>query len=441
MSMMVSPYAFGAAPVALGDVPPEIRCSSIDSSSWGSKAFAFPPDEGKGATMIGDRVVVFVGHGNAVNIPAGWTQLDKSDGSSWNGATFTKVMTKADIATGTVTITSSGFNAVTALLTFVGDPSSKRDIVAHRNGTGPSSDTLTTGSSPLAHDRGIYFASNRANNTVTGPGTQLRTVSGSNASGVLCTEEVSSNGSYSKTFTLGTGGASGYYDVVLTWAKTVMDLDYFLDATYGIGDAVSIPANYGNGTAPYTFSISAGALPAGLSINSSTGAITGTLTAAAGDYTFTVQMLDSAGQVVTTSVTLNASVIPTYRYMRLNVTASAASPIDLMELEVYQTVGGANVATTATATASAGSPAGLIDGSVGGGLWEPGSAPQWAKLDWGAGNAKRIAQIGMAARSGFESRCPRDFDIQVSNDNSTWTTLKSFTGQSFGSGAITKFLL
>jgi hypothetical protein len=46
------------------------------------------------------------------------------------------------------------------------------------------------------------------------------------------------------------------------------------------------------GTAPYTYTVSAGALPAGLSLNANTGALTGTPTTA-GAYSFTIQATDS----------------------------------------------------------------------------------------------------------------------------------------------------
>src|SRR5580704_633293 len=52
------------------------------------------------------------------------------------------------------------------------------------------------------------------------------------------------------------------------------------------------------GTAPYTFSVATGSLPAGLSLNAATGAVTGTATAAG---TFTLQVKDAVGVVATGS--------------------------------------------------------------------------------------------------------------------------------------------
>ena len=50
------------------------------------------------------------------------------------------------------------------------------------------------------------------------------------------------------------------------------------------------------GTPPYTYSITSGSLPPGLSLNTSTGAITGTPTTA-GTYNYTAQAIDSTGAI------------------------------------------------------------------------------------------------------------------------------------------------
>jgi large repetitive protein len=60
-----------------------------------------------------------------------------------------------------------------------------------------------------------------------------------------------------------------------------------------VGTSYSAPLNVSGGTAPYSWLISAGALPAGLSLNPATGTIAGTPTSA-GAFTFTVQVTDSA---------------------------------------------------------------------------------------------------------------------------------------------------
>lgn len=60
-----------------------------------------------------------------------------------------------------------------------------------------------------------------------------------------------------------------------------------------VGTSVNVTCSASGGTAPYTWSISAGALPPGLTQNPSTGAITGTLADPAGNDSFTVTATDS----------------------------------------------------------------------------------------------------------------------------------------------------
>ncbi|HEV2245377.1 MAG TPA: Ig domain-containing protein, partial [Terriglobia bacterium] len=62
------------------------------------------------------------------------------------------------------------------------------------------------------------------------------------------------------------------------------------------------------GTTPYTWSITAGSLPAGLTLNTSTGAITGTPTGT-GTSNFTVQVTDANSQTATQafSITINSA--------------------------------------------------------------------------------------------------------------------------------------
>jgi large repetitive protein len=58
------------------------------------------------------------------------------------------------------------------------------------------------------------------------------------------------------------------------------------------------------GTAPYTYAIVAGALPAGLSLNTSTGTITGT-PSASGPFNFTIRATDANGNIGSRAYTLN----------------------------------------------------------------------------------------------------------------------------------------
>lgn len=70
------------------------------------------------------------------------------------------------------------------------------------------------------------------------------------------------------------------------------------------GTAYSQTVSGSGGTAPYTFAVTAGALPTGLTLNSGTGAITGTPTAA-GTFNFTITATDSFGCTGSQSYTVN----------------------------------------------------------------------------------------------------------------------------------------
>jgi hypothetical protein len=76
------------------------------------------------------------------------------------------------------------------------------------------------------------------------------------------------------------------------------------------GTAYSSSVVASGGLAPYTWSITTGSLPGGLVLNSATGAITGTITAAAGTYSFTVQASDADNpqQVATASLSIGVQV-------------------------------------------------------------------------------------------------------------------------------------
>jgi|SRR5579872_3659679 len=65
-----------------------------------------------------------------------------------------------------------------------------------------------------------------------------------------------------------------------------------------IGTAYSETISSSGGSSPYTFSVYTGSLPPGLSLNSSTGVISGTPTSAA-TYNFTIKVVDAVGNTGT----------------------------------------------------------------------------------------------------------------------------------------------
>lgn len=93
----------------------------------------------------------------------------------------------------------------------------------------------------------------------------------------------------------GAGGPfkiSGTYTLTTSAPTIVLSPASLPGATVGAAYSQTAPA--AGGSAPYAYALTAGALPAGLSLNSSTGAITGTPTAG-GTFNFTVTATDSNG--------------------------------------------------------------------------------------------------------------------------------------------------
>ncbi len=110
--------------------------------------------------------------------------------------------------------------------------------------------------------------------------------------------------------------------------------------TAQVGVAYSSALVASGGVAPYTFSITSGSLPPGLTLNTSTGAITGTPTTA-GTYNFTAQVVDSLGNTATSSCSIVVGVTTTTTTLTTSPNPSAY---------------GQAVTLTAVVTSSAGSP-------------------------------------------------------------------------------------
>lgn len=99
----------------------------------------------------------------------------------------------------------------------------------------------------------------------------------------------------------GCQGSQDYTINILSCAITV-DPPALPDGTVNIPYNQTITAN--GGTPPYTFSVSAGALPDGLTLNNSTGLISGTPTTE-GLFSFTITAVDSASCSGTRDYTIN----------------------------------------------------------------------------------------------------------------------------------------
>jgi hypothetical protein len=92
------------------------------------------------------------------------------------------------------------------------------------------------------------------------------------------------------------------------------------------GDVYSDTLMGSGGSSPYTWTITSGSLPAGLSLNSSTGVISGTATAD-GASTFIITLTDNSGRVVTKTLTITIGATKT-----LSITDIATIPSTITSL-------------------------------------------------------------------------------------------------------------
>ncbi len=222
------------------------------------------------------------------SLPAGMTLSSNGalSGTPVAGGSFSFTISATDSSTGTGPFTGSRAYALA-----VGSPSltmtplsatgltatagsSYSQAFTAGGGNGPYAYTLTVNSGTMP--TGLSF--NAASHTLSGTPTTAGAVNFT----VTATDSSSGTGPYavSSTYTLTVGAPS------VTVAPATL-------GNPAIDTAYSQALTASNGTAPYTFAITSGALPAGLSL-SSAGVLSGTPTAG-GSFTFTVTATDAHG--------------------------------------------------------------------------------------------------------------------------------------------------
>jgi len=80
-----------------------------------------------------------------------------------------------------------------------------------------------------------------------------------------------------------------------------------------VGIAYSTPLTVSGGTSPFTWSIVAGSLPPGITLEAGTGLLSGTPTAA-DHYTFTVRLVDALEQTISRTVALDVTAAPVFTF-------------------------------------------------------------------------------------------------------------------------------
>lgn len=155
--------------------------------------------------------------------------------------------------------------------------------------------------------------------------------------------------------------ATAQLSIIITPALAVTTTSPMASGTVGTAYSQSVQTN-GGGIAPITWSVTAGALPGGLSLNSSTGAITGTPNAS-GTFNFTVQVADSGTPQQKATAALSISI--------------ATAPLSIATTGLPQGVVGQSYS-SATLQSAGGTPP--VTWSI-----STGSLPAWATLNASTG--------------------------------------------------------
>ncbi len=129
-----------------------------------------------------------------------------------------------------------------------------------------------------------------------------------------------------------------------------------------------------------------------------------------------------------------------HRYWRINVTApvTAGQSVCINEFRLHDASG---TLLTGTGTASAfsvypGQAAALAFDGNETTFWNASDAtlPQWLEYDFGS--AVDVATVLIGQRQGQPANTPKDFTIQWSDDNSSWTTALTTAGAAFTSNDV-----
>jgi uncharacterized repeat protein (TIGR03803 family) len=248
----------------------------------------------------------------------------------------------------TITINPAVAITTTTLGNWTVNRPSYSQTVLSTGGTAPITFASTAGTLPT----GLTLASNGVlSGTPTATGTFTFTVTAS--------DSLSSSGTPSTT-------ASKSYTVTINSPVTITTTTLTTPWTANLaGYSQTITAT--NGTPPYTFSKSAGTIPTGLALNSSTGVLSGKPTAA-GTFTFTIAATDIAGSTGTQSYTV---VI----HPAVTITTTSLSPWTVNIAGYSQTISATGGMGSITFAATSGTlPTGLTLSSAGVLSGTPGAA-------------------------------------------------------------------
>ena len=367
-----------------------LQTGSVQGSSVNSLSTAFPS-----ANAAGNLIVAFV----RMSTTSQTVSLSDSAGNVYNlavsqaqasGNFQTQIFYAANIKGGanTVQATFSSTNSYPFLAIYEYHGVSILDQTAAAQGsssTPNSGSTTTTASANELVFAGLGLAYNSSATVSPGSGYTLEQQDAVANTGRAATEDLlaAASGNYAASFTL--SSSTDWSAVVATFVASSSPSPLSITTanlpagTQSVAYSATLRAS--GGQTPYAWSVSAGALPAGLNLNASTGAITGT-PSAAGVSNFTVQLTDANADSATKpfSITVNA----------------ASGGIALLQTGSVQ---GSSVNFLATAFPSANTAGNLIIAFV-----RMSTTSQTVSLSDSAGNVYRMAVNQAQASGNFQTQ-------------------------------------
>lgn len=298
-----------------------VQQAAAQGTSATSIAAKFP-----GSNTAGNLIVVFVRAssttqtvsvsdtaGNAYSEAVGQTQT--SDGHQVHIYYAANVAGAAN----TVTASFSGTNSHPWLAVYEYSGLSKTnplDRTAHAQGRSTAASSGTTATTRTASElvfAGVGLPATSGASVSAGSGYALEQQNTSTSRAATEDRVATDTGSFAGTFTL--GATVNWSAVVATFSTSAVSSPLAITTTTlpagTQNTAYSSTVSASGGVTPYSWSIVSGALPAGLTLNSSTGAISGTPTGS-GSSNFTVQVKDANASTATQalSVAINAGAPP-----------------------------------------------------------------------------------------------------------------------------------
>ena len=330
-TLVVSSATVGLTPATLANPTAEAAYSATLTAAGGTAPYTFSVSSGSLPVGLSLNTATGVLSGTT-NVAGSFTfSLRASDSSTGVGAPFSVTNSyTVSVGTPTIAITPATLAAVTAATAY------SRQLTAS-GGVAPYAYTVSGGSLPA----GLTL----------------------NGSGLLSGTPTAS-GSFS--FTVQAADAHAFtgtqsYTLVVSSATVGLTPATLANPTAEAPYSASVTA--AGGTAPYTFSVSSGSLPAGLSLNAATGVLSGT-TNVAGSFTFSLRASDSSTGVgapfsATNSYTVSVA-SPT-----ITVTPATLSAAIVATAYSQQLTASGGVAPYAYTVSSGSLPAGLTLSSSG----------------------------------------------------------------------------